>query len=298
MILLFLVLFFNFTIFASMIEIRAGTFEMGNTRNDQEGWLDEYPVHEVSITYDYEIGKYEVTNLQFLGFLNDAHVSRDGFLNVYKIIDMGNQNCEFEYEAGYFRLKPKYKGKENYPVILVTWWGAIEYCNWLSKENGLDKAYKDDGSLVDYPDNNGYRLPTEAEWEYAAQGGNSSLTDYRYAGSNRIDEVAWHFGNSKNNEFPIWEGRGTHPTGKKAANEKGIFDMSGNLSEWCYDWYTIYPDTAQINPIKDNPEYFSSRITRGGDWGYFEDLCRPVSRDKAEPDVGSILVGFRIVRSK
>ncbi|CAN0540671.1 unnamed protein product, partial [Scytosiphon promiscuus] len=105
------------------------------------------------------------------------------------------------------------KGFENHPVISVTWYGAIEYTKWLSEQTKQS-----------------YRLPTEAEWEYAARGGKESK-DYMYAGSNSIDKVGWYSSNS-NDE--------THPVGQKIGNELGIYDMSGNVWEWCNDWYGEY----------------------------------------------------------
>src|SRR6056297_3851805 len=219
-----------------MVLVKAGSFQMGNTRGDSEGGNDEKPVHLVKLTYDFEIGKYELTNKQFMEFLNDAKVASNGYLNQHKVINISSSYCEFQYKNGRFTLKQS--GKTNYPVIEIPWWGAVEYCNWLSEKNSLAKAYDSKGNLTgSISQVKGYRLPTEAEWEYAARGGHKSNGDYKYAGSNNINTVAWHMGNSQNSTYQIWQGKGTHEVGKKSPNKLGVYDMTGNVGEWCNDKY-------------------------------------------------------------
>ena len=263
-----------------MVLVKAGAFEMGNTRNDEEGEGLELPVHLVKFTYDYYIGKYEVTFDKYDLFCNETE-----------------------------KLKPSDKtilnlsmGRGQNPVINVTWFDAIEYCNWLSKKEGLAKAYDNKGKLLDKNSRQttdisqveGYRLPTEAEWEYAARGGHKSKGDYKYAGSNNIDKIAWTWCDSIQN------------VGQKPANELGIFDMTGNVSEWCYDWLEystfetkksgFYANSPLENPINFNKASF--RVTRGGNWNFPPSYCRVSYRSGNHPKMEFEGVGFRVARTK
>jgi len=159
------------------------------------------------------------------------------------------------------------------PVELVSWNDAVEFCNKLSEKEGLQKAYSGSGSSIICDFNaKGYRLPTEAEWEYAAKGGSQSK-GYEYSGSNNIDEVAWYEGNS---------GRETHKAGKKKPNELGVYDMTGNVWEWCWDLY-------------NNSSF---RVARGGGWGSDAGYCRVAGRDNGTPGFWNYALGFRLVRTK
>ena len=127
-----------------------------------------------------------------------------------------------------------------------------------------------------------FRLPTEAEWEYAARGGNQSK-GYKYSGSNSISDVAWYDDNS---------GDKTHPVGQKTPNELGIYDMSGNVWEWCQDWYGDYSSSSQTNPT--GPSSGSYRVLRGGSWNNGARNCRVSNRGSYNPDSRSYRSGFRL----
>jgi formylglycine-generating enzyme required for sulfatase activity len=152
-------------------------------------------------------------------------------------------------------------GKGNYPIINVTWYRANEFCKYY-----------------------GGRLPTEAEWEFAARGGNSSK-NYLYSGSNTVGDVAWYVGNASY----------TNTVGTKTANELGIYDMSGNVYEWCNDWYDVYLSSGQTNPTGASGGTY--RVLRGGSWfNYNYSTCRASERDYSVPNNYNDSFGFRFVR--
>ena len=161
---------------------------------------------------------------------------------------------------------PSYFAGAKNPVERVSWNACQEFISRLNSLAGMT-----------------FRLPTEAEWEYAARGGNKSL-HYKYSGSGNIDDVAWHKGNS---------GDETHAVGTKTANELGIYDMSGNVEEWCYDWKGGYSAGAQTNP--QGPSSGSYRVLRGGSWLYSAGYCRVTNRNNYDPDNSRHNLGLRLV---
>jgi len=163
---------------------------------------------------------------------------------------------------------PSYFRGENLPVEQVSWNDAQEFFNRLNAATGKK-----------------YRLPTEAEWEYAARGGNKSQ-GYKYSGSNSIGNVAWYWDNSGNT---------SHAVGTKQTNELGIYDMSGNVWEWCQDRYDSYSSSAQTNPT--GPSSGSSRVIRGGSWGSVAPYCRVSDRNSDIPAYRGYSSGFRVALS-
>jgi formylglycine-generating enzyme required for sulfatase activity len=253
-----------------MVYVGGGTFEMG----DDHGEGDETPAHNVTLTGFY-IGKYEVTQK------------------------------EWETVMGWVYASPSTGEGDNYPVYDICWYETLEFCNRLSILEGLSPAYSirgttDPDGWGDYNYNwdawdnvyvvygsNGYRLPTEAQWEYAAKGGPlASKPYYTYSGSNNANEVA-NIGGS------------LMPVGSKNANQLGLYDMSGNVFEWCWDWYDDeHYSEAQFDPMPNpsGPFNGSDRVMRGG--SYFAQLkfARSVKRLSHLPEEWETSVGFRIAR--
>ena len=160
---------------------------------------------------------------------------------------------------------PGYFKGDQQPVDLVSWDDCQEFIEKLNTMTGKT-----------------FRLPTEAEWEYAARGGNKSQ-GYMYSGSNDLDLVAWYKDNS--------EGK-THDVATKTKNELGLYDMTGNVLEWCQDWYSEYSSEAQTNPI--GPETASYRVNRGGGWGNYAGSCRVSYRYRYTPAYRDYYLGLRL----
>ena len=152
------------------------------------------------------------------------------------------------------------------PVDNVSWIDAYEFCSKLSSMTGYN-----------------FTLPTEAEWEYAARGGHKA-TVTKYSGSSNVNDVAWCSGHG---------GDGSHPVGRLYPNELGIYDMSGNVWEWCLDWYGEYSSSTQTDP--KGPSTGTDRVFRGGSWGSLAKYCRVVNRGFYKPAVRSHNYGFRVV---
>ena len=263
------------------VYVEGGSFQMGSTAGES----DEKPVHQVTVSTFY-MSRYEVTHGQYLEFLNGAGVSAAGRLNGNEVIDMDDSDVAFSHDGTLFSFSGSgYADSIDCPVMKVTWYGAAEYANWLSAESGLTPVYTINGTSVTANwSANGYRLPTEAEWEYAARGGNASK-GYLYAGSDNADEVGWYSSNS---------GQSTHPVGGKAPNELGLYDMSGNVYEWCWDWKGSYSSGSQSNPR--GPASGSNRVIRGGSWSNRARYLRSANRYNDSPGYSSSNLGFRLVR--
>ena len=242
------------------VEVKGGTFQMGSN----EGGDDEKPVHRVTLS-DFYIGKYEVTVGQYLQFCTETNTNWPQWLKKGSDSHVETGKNPYYKNLGYQR-----KDSENLPVVGVSWNDATAYCQWLSSKTGKN-----------------YRLPTEAEWEYAARGGNQSK-GFKYSGSNTVGDVAWYSVNSGNK---------TRPIGSKRANELGIHDMSGNVWEWCSDWYDekYYKNSAAQNP--KGAQSGSSRVLRGGSWYDNLNVCRSAVRDDYIPTLRTYDFGFRVVRN-
>jgi len=260
-----------------MVLVEKGTFTMGpDIWSINTGGNGEETV-EVTFTKDFRMSKYLVTQ------------------ELYEEI-MGVNPSFFLTDAEDGEIQ----GRR--PVEMVTWFDTLDFCNKLSEAEGLEPVYTltnittdESGRItwitgatldVDFS-KNGYRLPTDAQWEYAAKGGNGSSSNFTYSGSNNVDEVAWYSVNSNSI---------THEVGKKAPNGFGIYDMSGNVWEWCWDWWGSYP--VEPEPMMDYEGVVSGdrRVRRGGSFINSAENMQSVSRRSAIPDYGDSVIGFRVAR--
>jgi formylglycine-generating enzyme required for sulfatase activity len=242
--------------YPEMVPVEGGTFVMGK----ENGKEDEKP-HRVTLS-SYQMAKTETTVWQY---------------NLFAVA------TGKELEA------PGWGLWGDNPIVNVNWYDAVEYANWLSKRMNLDSVYTGNSRSVAANANwqaTGYRLPTEAEWEFAARGGNLEKDkNYTYAGGNKLDELGWYSNNSKNR---------TQPVAQKKPNALGLYDMSGNVWEWCWDWYDAYPDTSVQNPT--GPPGGAFRVVRGGSWYYDPNNCRAAVRFRDRPASRDFDIGFRVVR--
>ena len=240
-----------------MVKVEGGTFTMGATAEQGSDYdSDELPTHQVTLS-DYYIGKYEVTQQLWEYVMSYSGTCADGSsMSAYASDVWLGSDPSSSYGVG-----------DYYPAYYVSYYDIVDiFLPRLNKITGRT-----------------YRLPTEAEWEFAARGGKQSK-GYKYSGSDNIGVVAWYTGNS---------GGKTHQVGTKEPNELGIYDMSGNVWEWCGDWYGRYSSSAQTNPT--GPSSGSYRVLRGGSWYCDARGCRVSNRDNYAPSLRFNFNGFRVV---
>jgi formylglycine-generating enzyme len=245
-----------------MALIPAGSFRMGDITGT--GVIDEQPVHEVTITRPFLMARIPVTQAQYEAVMGS---------------------------------NPSYFKGPDLPVERVGWYDAVEFCNELSRQEGLDPCYSGSGENIvcDFTAN-GYRLPTEAEWEYACRAGTE--TDFHTGNMTHsgyppldpdLDRAGWYRVNS---------GGETHPVGQKEPNAFGLYDMHGNVWEWCWDWYSgnYYASSPAEDPR--GPATGTRRVVRGGSWCDGAWLCGSAGRTSLNPDFRYYLsIGFRLVRT-
>ncbi len=232
----------------NMVFIPPNTFRMGSPANEVGRAADEGPQTEVTISHGFWMGKFEVTQREYLAVIGS---NPSGFL-----------------------------GDLNRPVESVSWLDATNYCALLTQQE-LAAGRIPPGSL--------YRLPTEAEWEYAARAGTSTRFSYGDDPAlTGLGSYAWYAFNSGNT---------THPVGQKSPNPWGLYDMEGNVLEWCLDWYDPYPGAFQIDPQGPASNASGLRMMRGGAWDAFESDCRSAHRgtEGVSPFIRDYILGFRVV---
>ena len=269
-----------------MVFIKGGTFRMGSN----EGEDDEKPVHPVTVS-DFWLGKYEVSVAEFEKFISETGYQTDAEKDDGSYFLMGSK---LEKKAGVnwrcdAQGNVRKSSELNHPVIHVSWNDAVAYCDWLSKKTGQN-----------------YRLPTEAEWEYAARSGGKN---YKHAwgnfgpegrkGGNIADESLKRIYSN----WTIWEGYDdgyvyTAPVGSYEPNELGLYDMTGNVWEWCQDWYDgkYYKNSPQFDP--KGPSSGTFRVLRGGSWFSQPIIVRCSYRSGNVPDGRVSSGGFRLARTE
>lgn len=241
-----------------LVLIRGDTFQMGGTKKA------DGPIHEVVLS-DFYLGKHEVTFEEY------------------------DRYCEAEQLE-----KPTDDGwgRGSRPAIYVSWHDAIGYCNWLSRRHGYEQVYSTDGAAVTANwEADGFRLPTEAEWEFAARSGGQ---DERWAGVS-YEKGLYRFGNY--DEGGERDGyRTTSPVGSFQPNGLGLYDLSGNVNEWCWDWYDAY--YYEVSPASDprGPDAGQERVMRGGSWIAYANTCQTTHRRWSKPDHRYNFIGFRVCR--
>jgi formylglycine-generating enzyme required for sulfatase activity len=267
----------------NMLQITGGTFTMGSPAGEAGRNSDETE-HSVTLTKNFKMSKFQVTQEQ------------------YEAVTGSNPS----------NFKTAITGEDGtpgkLPVERVSWYDAIVFCNKLSMMEGLDPVYSisdstdpDDwgavptssdatwNAVVMVPNTNGYRLPTEAEWEYACRAGKTTAFNDGnddYTDATEVGKVAWYTSNA---------GSKTHQVGLKTPNDYGLYDMHGNVYEWCWDWYGTYASGAQSDP--DGAVTGAYRVMRGGYWGDSARYLRSAYRYISDPDFRGHYIGFRLVRS-
>ncbi|AEE15661.1 Sulphatase-modifying factor protein [Treponema brennaborense DSM 12168] len=258
----------------NMVLIKGGSFVMGSPAS--EAWREKDEVQHTVTLDDFYISKYEVT--------------------------------QAEYESVMKKNPSYFKGAkgENLPVESVSWYDAVAFCNELSRREGLSAAYTIDGETVVWNRSaDGYRLPTESEWEYAARAGTSTpFSSEKAPGDVDANFYAHYPYNIEQNYFndsvletrPGYYRQKTVAVGSFKPNANGLYDIHGNVSEWCFDFYGAYPKTSVKNP--SGAEDGSTRVCRGGGWNDFGKHLRCAFRSSELPEESSASRGFRVARNK
>ena len=249
-----------------LVSIEPGEFLMGSPESDTEASSDEKPQHRVRITEAFNLGIHEVTQGQYQAVMEETPSS--------------------------------FKGSDDLPVENVSWLDAVKFCNKLSEREKRVPFYRIDGAkfvgasgvplLVAVAGGNGYRLPTEAEWEYACRAGSATVYPFGNDDGN-LGKHAWY---NSDSEFK------THPAGQKRPNAWGLYDMLGNVLEWCGDGYDekYYASSPPADP--PGASEASARVFRGGCWSSFARYCRPAIRGWGAPVIRHAYLGFRVAAAQ
>ncbi|MBK8164327.1 MAG: SUMF1/EgtB/PvdO family nonheme iron enzyme [bacterium] len=288
---------------AGFVAIGPGTFMMGSPTTEPLRQTDETQ-HQVTLTRGFYMQATEVTNQQYRDMVqwayDNGHVTAtsasvrdalDG--STQELLELDISGCEISFSGGTFTVDA---GKANHPVLEMTWSGSVAYCDWLSLQQGLPRAYNHSTWQCNAGNPytaTGYRLPTEAEWEYACRVG--TQTPFNTGSCLDAGTEANYDGNYPYTGCPTGPYVGwTVPVGSYPANTFGLYDMHGNLWEWCNDWYGTYGGTV-TDPVGAGAGDY--RVVRGGGWDGIAQVCRSASRFINFPNYSDSSFGFRPVRS-
>jgi formylglycine-generating enzyme required for sulfatase activity len=272
--------------------IRGGTFQMGSPGSEPDRDDDTEIQHRVSVSNFYMKAR-EVTVKEFREFVNAAaYVTTAEKSGGGYVLNFWTNAWELRTGANW--KNPGIEQRDNHPVVMVSWFDAAAYCNWLSERDGLEPAYTINGETVTWnSEKTGYRLPTEAEWEYACRAGSSGAFNTGVTIS--TDQANFNGKLNNSNTNSLYRER-TTPAGSFGPNAWGLYDMHGNVWEWCWDWNSDYPAGAtQQDPA--GPAQGTERINRGGGWSSSSGTIRSAYRSYDTPATSGNNLGFRIVRS-
>jgi len=257
----------------AFVYVEPGSFMMGSSASESGRDKDEKQ-HRVTLSKGFYMQSTEVTIGQWRRFVSDTGFQSEAELQGWAWIYNGKK---WEQKKGYYWDKTGFSQNDNQPVTCVSWNDVQKYMGWLNRKEGTNR----------------YRLPTEAEWEYAARAGsttafaNGRITELKCGHDSNLDAMGWYCGNSN---------KQTHPVAQKQPNDWGLYDMHGNVWEWCQDWYDKdYPTGNVTDPT--GPSSGSGRVGRGGSWSSGAGGCRSARRSGSRPAARSSVLGFRLALS-
>ena len=267
-----------------VVKIAAGTFQMGSPTTEPDRYSDETQ-HEVTLTQDFYMSKYPITNAQYAAFLNENSIGSDGKNTAGEVLVKASSGTLYDWGLHWNSVASKWEpasGYANHPVIYVSWYGATAFAGWF-----------------------GGTLPTEAQWEYACRGGQTGSLPFGIGNGKKLEQGMANFyayysydldtGGKYSVTGATFPGC-TTPVGSYAyPNGYGIYDMHGNVYEWCADMYALYPSGAATDPVNNSG---SRPVFRGGSWELASDLCRSACRSYglSKGNYMKEFVGFRVVR--
>ncbi|GHV88048.1 hypothetical protein AGMMS50267_04080 [Spirochaetia bacterium] len=280
-----------------MAEIPAGTFTMGSPSMEMDRVEFQEYRHEAALSGFY-LATREITVGEFRRFVQDS-AYRTTAEQAGGAFAYNEASGEWKFRADADWRRPGFAQDDGHPVVNVSWFDALAYCNWLSAKEGLTPAYRITGETAHWDRrSNGYRLPTEAEWEYACRSGTATP----FSSGNRISTTQANY----DGNFPYNHGnkglfrKRTMPAASFPPNAWGLYDMHGNVWEWCWDYYGLPPRTGEPARETDSagPETGTHRVNRGGSWASPAKLLRSAARSSDFPETAGNNMGFRVARNK